>query len=51
MMAEMIRGMQNPAYRENIEAKLQELKGDDELAPILEELEKDGPAAMMKSGP
>eukprot|EP00192_Tetraselmis_astigmatica_P014099 CAMPEP_0117672698 /NCGR_PEP_ID=MMETSP0804-20121206/14055_1 /TAXON_ID=1074897 /ORGANISM="Tetraselmis astigmatica, Strain CCMP880" /LENGTH=317 /DNA_ID=CAMNT_0005481341 /DNA_START=82 /DNA_END=1032 /DNA_ORIENTATION=+ len=48
MMADMIRGMQNPAYRENIESKLKDLKDDDELAPILAELEKDGPAAMMK---
>lgn len=48
MMAQMIQGMQNPAYRENIETKLKELKDDVELAPILEELEKDGPAAMMK---
>uniref|UniRef100_A0A061S6A5 Ankyrin repeat domain-containing protein 2 n=1 Tax=Tetraselmis sp. GSL018 TaxID=582737 RepID=A0A061S6A5_9CHLO len=48
MMAEMVRGMQNPAYRENIEGKLKELKDDAELAPILEELERDGPAAMMK---
>uniref|UniRef100_A0A7S1SW02 STI1/HOP DP domain-containing protein n=1 Tax=Tetraselmis chuii TaxID=63592 RepID=A0A7S1SW02_9CHLO len=48
MLGEMIRGMQNPAYRDNIEGKLKELKDDAEMGPILQELEKDGPTAMMK---
>ena len=47
-MASMMTSMQNPSYRENVEEKLTHLKADPELAPIMEEIEKGGPAAMMK---
>lgn len=40
--------MHNPNYRENVSSKVDELKKDPEVAPILEEIEKGGPAAMMK---
>lgn len=41
-------GMQDPAYRETVESKLQSMKDNPELAGILEEIEAGGPAAMMK---
>ena len=40
--------MHNQSYRNNIGGKVDELKKDPEIAPILEEIEKGGPAAMMK---
>lgn len=49
-MMTMMNGMQNSAYRENIEAKLQSMKEDPELASIMTEIEEGGPAAMMKCG-
>lgn len=47
-MMQMMQGMQDPAYRENVESRLQELKQDPELAGIMSEIESGGPAAMMK---
>jgi hypothetical protein len=47
-MASLIQNMHSQGYRENIGAKVAELKEDEEIAPILEEIEKGGPAAMMK---
>jgi len=47
-MSSMLTGMSAPGYRDDLEGKLQGLKGDPDLAPILEEIEKGGPAAMMK---
>lgn len=44
----MMSGMQDPAYRETIESKLQSLKEDPELKAIMAEIEEGGPAAMMK---
>lgn len=44
----MMTGMQDPAYRETIESKLQGLKEDPELKAIMAEIETGGPAAMMK---
>lgn len=40
--------MAAPNYREDLEKKMAGLKDDPELAPILEEIEKGGPATMMK---
>ena len=40
--------MHSEEYRENINGRMAELKEDPEVAPILEEIEKGGPAAMMK---
>jgi hypothetical protein len=50
-MLQMMQGMQNPEYRQNIEARLAQLKQDPELASVMEEIEKGGPAAMMKCVP
>lgn len=47
-MMSMMTGMQDPAYRETIESKLQSLKEDPELKAIMAEIEEGGPAAMMK---
>lgn len=48
-IANMVNNMQsNPDMKEQMEAKMRELKMDPELAPILEDLETGGPAAMMK---
>ena len=47
-MMQMMQGMQDPAYRENIESRLSDLKADPALADIMKEIETGGPAAMMK---
>ena len=47
-MATLIANMQSAEYREGIQSKLSALKEDQEIAPILDEIEKGGPAAMMK---
>ena len=47
-MMQMMQGMQNPQFRDNIETKLQQLKEDPELASIMADIEQGGPAAMMK---
>ena len=49
-MADVLQSMQNPAYQSNLEDKLASLKDDPELSGIIEEIEKGGPAAMMKCG-
>ncbi len=47
-MSTMMRSMQDPDYKAKVEDALKGLKDDPELKPILEELESQGPAAMMK---
>ena len=47
----MLRNMHNPAYRDNIGEKMEELKKDPEIGNILEEIQTGGPAAMMKCAP
>lgn len=47
-MEAMLRNMHNPAYRDNIGGKVEELKKDPEIGAILEEIQEGGPAAMMK---
>lgn len=47
-MANMMKAMQDPDYKTKVEDALKGLKDDPELKPILEELESQGPAAMMK---
>ena len=47
-MMQMMQGMQDPQFRENIESKLQQLKTDPELASVMADIEQGGPAAMMK---
>jgi hypothetical protein len=47
-MSQMMQTMHDPNYREKIEKKMAELKGDPELSSIMQELEGGGPAAMMK---
>ncbi len=47
-MMQMMHGMQDPQFRENIESKLQLLKSDPELASVMSDIESGGPAAMMK---
>lgn len=47
-MAQMMQSMQDPAYKAKVEGAMKGLKDDPELKPMLEQLEKDGPMAMMK---
>lgn len=47
-MSQMMQTMHDPTYREKIEKKMADLKGDPELSDIMQELEGGGPAAMMK---
>lgn len=47
-MAAMMQTMHDPSYRNRIEGKMKTLKDDPDLKGIMEEIEKGGPAAMMK---
>lgn len=47
-MSEMMRTMQDPDYRTKVEAALKGMREDPELKPMLDELESNGPMAMMK---
>ena len=47
-MAAMMNNMNSQQYRSDMESKMQSLKSDPELRPVLEEIETGGPAAMMK---
>jgi hypothetical protein len=47
-MANMMKSMQDPSYKAEIETKMRGLKEDPELGPILAEMEGAGPMGMMK---
>ncbi|MCO5547725.1 hypothetical protein L7F22_001176 [Adiantum nelumboides] len=47
-MAGMLENLTNPARKEQLESKMAEVRSDPTLKPILEEIEKGGPSAMMK---
>ena len=47
-MSGMIESLTNPSRKEQLESKMAEIQNDPELKPILEEIEKGGPSAMMK---
>jgi hypothetical protein len=47
-MAGMLENLTNPSRKEQLESKMAELQNDPVLKPILEEIEKGGPSAMMK---
>lgn len=47
-MSNMMQTMQDPSYREQMQSKLASVREDPELKPVLDELEKGGPSAMMK---
>lgn len=47
-MAGMMKSMQDPTYKTKVEEALKGLKDDPELKPMMEELETQGPMAMMK---
>ena len=47
-MQAMMQNMTSNSTREDVEAKLQALKDDPELEPVMREIEEGGPAAMMK---
>lgn len=44
----MMKTMQDPAYRTKVEDAMKRMKEDPELKPMLDELESQGPMAMMK---
>ncbi|KAI8462296.1 MAG: ankyrin repeat-containing domain protein [Monoraphidium minutum] len=47
-MSKMMQAMQDPEYKNKVESAMKGLKDDPEMGGIFEELEKSGPAAMMK---
>lgn len=47
-MANMMKSMQDPSHKLKVEEAMGKLRDDAELKPILEEIEKGGPMAMMK---
>lgn len=47
-MASMMKAMQEPTYKAKIEDALKGMKEDTEMGPLLQELETQGPMAMMK---
>ncbi|KAH7301755.1 hypothetical protein KP509_23G040800 [Ceratopteris richardii] len=47
-MSSMLENLTNPARKEQLEAKMSELRNDPKLKPVLEEIEKGGPSSMMK---
>eukprot|EP00955_Chlamydomonas_euryale_P053725 355593-Chlamydomonas_euryale.AAC.4 len=47
-MANMMKTMQDPSYKEKVEGAMKAMKDDPELKPMMEELEAQGPMAMMK---
>ncbi|KIY99706.1 Ankyrin repeat domain-containing protein 2 [Monoraphidium neglectum] len=47
-MSKMMAAMQDPEYKNKVESAMKSLKDDPEMGGIFEELEKAGPAAMMK---
>lgn len=49
-MAGMLENLTNPAKKEQLETRMAEVRSDPTLKPILEEIEKGGPSAMMKYG-
>jgi hypothetical protein len=47
-MSKMMQAMQDPEYKNKVETAMKSLKDDPELGSVFEELEKSGPAGMMK---
>ncbi|GBF91654.1 hypothetical protein Rsub_03958 [Raphidocelis subcapitata] len=47
-MSKMMTAMQDPEYKNKVESAMKSLKDDPDMGGIFEELEKAGPAAMMK---
>lgn len=47
-MSKMMQAMQDPEYKNKVENAMKSLKDDPDMGGIFEELEKAGPAAMMK---
>ena len=47
-MGSILENITNPARREQLESRMAEVTNDPTLKPILEEIEKGGPSAMMK---
>lgn len=47
-MSKMMGAMQDPEYKNKVEAAMKGLKDDPDMGHIFEELEKAGPSAMMK---
>lgn len=43
-----MQGMQDPNFKANMGAKMEALKEDPELGPIIKDIEENGPPAMMK---
>lgn len=47
-MSSMLASLSNPAQSEQLEAQMAHIKEDPSLKPILEEIERGGPSAMMR---
>ncbi|KAG1681352.1 hypothetical protein FOA52_007400 [Chlamydomonas sp. UWO 241] len=47
-MANMMKSMQDPSYKDKMQGAMEAMKTDPELAPMMADLEAQGPMAMMK---
>lgn len=47
-MSTMLESLSNPAQKDQLEERMARIKEDPSLKPILEEIERGGPAAMMR---
>lgn len=43
-----MQGMADPSFKQNISSRMEALKEDEELGPIIKDIEENGPPAMMK---
>lgn len=48
-MSSMLESLSNPAQSDKLEERMAHIKEDPSLKPILEEIERGGPSAMMRS--
>lgn len=47
-MANMMKSMQDPSHKDKMASAMEAMKNDPELAPMMADLETQGPMAMMK---
>ena len=47
-MGSILENLTNPARKEQLESRMAEVTADPTLKPLLEEIEKGGPSAMLK---
>lgn len=47
-MSSMLENLTSPAHKEQLEERMTRIKDDPSLKPILDEIERGGPSAMVK---